>query len=78
VLIDVIGCRLLVGFSEGWRRQVGVDLVENEGLDICLGLFLFPEAVELPKTLLNRGQQVAAGLPDALAVFLAQDIADVL
>ncbi len=33
--------------SKRWSRYVGVDLVEDEDLDIGLGLLLIPEAIEL-------------------------------
>ena len=55
--------RLLLLGNERRRRQVGVYLVENEHLDIRLGLLLLPETVELGETCLYGRQQVTARSP---------------
>ena len=43
-------------------RKAGVHLVEDEDLDVRLGLFLFPEAVEVLQARVDRGEQIAARL----------------
>ena len=62
---------LLLG-GEWRRRQASVHLVENEHLDIRLGLLLLPETVELGEMRLYRRQQVAARLFDALPLSLCK------
>src|SRR5262245_34299324 len=62
VRIDIRSDELLFFRRKRWRRQVGEYLIEDEDLDIGLRLLLFPEAIKLRQSGLDRGQQLTAGL----------------
>jgi hypothetical protein len=54
--------------SERWRRQSLVNLVENEHLDVGLGLLLLPEALEFGEAGFDGGQQFPTRLLDLFPV----------
>ena len=77
--VDLGRHRLLLFGRERRRRQAGVDLVEDEDLDLRLGLFLLPEAIELLQARRDRSEQVPACLLDPLPfgpseIFLLQEV----
>ena len=51
--VDIGGHRFLLVGSERRCRQAGVDLVEDEHLDIRLGLLLLPEPIQFRKKCLH-------------------------
>ena len=68
-----LGCHRLLLLGHQWRnRQVGVCLVEDEDLDLRLGLFLLSAAIEFLQARPDRSERIAARLLDPLPRGLAE------
>lgn len=60
--LDIGSHGLLLVSGERWRRQAVKYFVEDEDFDLGLGLFFFPEPVDLRQERLDRMKQLPARL----------------
>jgi|ERR1700730_1722407 hypothetical protein len=72
VRVHILGNLLLFFCRKRWRRQTGENFVENEDLDVRLGLLLLPESIQLFQPDLNFAGNTFAIMLASIGIPLAR------
>src|SRR5205823_10838607 len=72
--INISGDEFLFLGRKRRSRETGKNRIQNENLNVGLGLFLLPEAIKFGQSGLDRRQQLSAGLLHPLARRLVQTV----